>query len=157
MKLPRLAAISLLVLTSFAATNVTPSKTELETMYDKAFREFDANRYEAALKALDAIDARQPDLAESQNLRGVVLMRKGDYDKAEKALHKALEIEPKFWNAQFNLSEIPFLKKDWPEARNRFEALIAGNSEEMKGETSLLIQYKIFLTFVLQGKENMVD
>ncbi len=157
MKIRRIAAISLLVLSSFAATNVAPSKTELETMYDKAFSEFDANHYDEALKALDAIDARQPDLAESQNLRGVVLMRKGDYNKAEAALRKALDIEPKFWNASFNLAEIPFLKKDWAEARNRFEALVAGNSDEMKGETSLLIQYKILLTFVLQGRENMVD
>lgn len=157
MKIPRLIAISLLVLSSFAATGVKPSKPELETMYDKAFREFDANHYDAALKALDAIDARQPDLAESKNLRGVVLMRKGEYDKAEKALRKALEIEPKFWNASFNLAEIPFLKKDWAEARNRFEVLVAGDSEEMKGETSLLIQYKILLTFVLQGKEKMAD
>ncbi len=157
MKIPRLAAFALLVLSSFAATGVAPTKTELEGMYDKAFREFDANHYDEALKALDAIDARQPDLAESKNLRGVILMRKGDYGKAEAALKQALEIEPKFWNASFNLSEIPFLKKDWAEARNRFEALVAGNSDEMKGETSLLIQYKILLTFVLQGKENMVD
>jgi tetratricopeptide (TPR) repeat protein len=157
MKIRHIAAISLLVLSSFAATNVAPSKTELETMYDKAFSEFDANHYDEALKVLDAIDARQPDLAESQNLRGVVLMRKGDYNKAEAALRKALDIEPKFWNASFNLAEIPFLKKDWAEARNRFEALVAGNSDEMKGETSLLIQYKILLTFVLQGRENMVD
>ncbi len=157
MKIPRILAIALLVLSSFAATGVAPSKTELETMYDKAFREFDAGQYDEALKSLDAIDARQPDLAESENLRGVVLMRKGDYDKAETALRKALEVEPKFWNASFNLAEIPFLKKDWAEARNRFEALVAGNSDEMKGETNLLIQYKILLTFVLQGKENMVD
>ncbi|MGI8430787.1 MAG: tetratricopeptide repeat protein, partial [Chthoniobacterales bacterium] len=157
MKLPRLVAVSLLVFSSFAATGVTPAKTELETMYDKAFREFDANHYDEALKALDAIDARQPDLAESQNLRGVVLIRKREYDKAQAALRKALEIEPKFWNAQFNLAEIPFLKRDWAEARNRFEALVAGNSSEMKGETSLLIQYKILLTFVLEGKESMVD
>ena len=83
MKIPRLVAISLLVFSSFAATGVTPSKTELEKMYDKAFREFDANHYDEALKALDAIDARQPDLAESQNLRDVVLMRKGDHEKAD--------------------------------------------------------------------------
>ena len=41
-------------------------------MYDKAFREFNANNFPQALKELDAIDARQPDLAESQNLRGVI-------------------------------------------------------------------------------------
>lgn len=157
MKIPRVLVIALLVLSSFAASGAVPTKSELETMYDKAFREFDANHYDAALKALDAIDARQPDLAESQNLRGVVLMRKGDYGKAEAALRKALKIEPKFWNASFNLAEIPFLKKDWPEARNRFEALMSGDSDRMKGETGRLIQYKILLTFVRQGRENMVD
>ncbi|HEY5036238.1 MAG TPA: tetratricopeptide repeat protein, partial [Chthoniobacterales bacterium] len=158
MKIVPIAVLSLLVLSSFAATTVAPTKSELETMYDKAFREFDANHYDAALKALDAIDARQPDLAESENLRGVVLMRQGKYDAAEKAMRKALDIDPKFWNAKFNLAEIPFLKKDWGEARNRFEALVAGgDSGNMRPETKLLIQYKVLLTFVLQGKENMVD
>ena len=91
------------------------------------------------------------------NLRGVVYMRQGKYDEAEKTLRKALSIEPKFWNASFNLAEIPFLKKDWSEARNRFEALLAGEHSGLRPETSQLIQYKILLTFVLQGKENMVD
>jgi len=126
-------------------------------MYDKAFRAFDAANYNDALTALDAIDARQPDLAESLNLRGVVYMRQGKYDRAEATLRKALSIEPKFWNAGFNLAEIAFLKKDWPEARNRFEVLIARENEGMQTEMSQLIQYKILLTFVLQGKENMVD
>ena len=110
-----------------------------------------------ALATLDTIDARKPDLAESLNLRGVVYMRQGRYDEAEKTLHKALSIEPKFWNASFNLAEIPFLKKDWAEARNRFEALTADEHDGLRPETSQLIDYKILLTFVLQGKENMVD
>ena len=63
-------------------------------MYDKAFRAFDAANYDEALAALDAIDARQPDLAESLNLRGVVYMRQGKYDRAEATLRKALSIEP---------------------------------------------------------------
>src|SRR4051794_2132940 len=90
MKIRKFATITLLVLSSFAANSVAPSKTELESMYDKAFREFDANNYDGALKDLDAIDARQPDLAESQNLRGVILMRYKDYANAETALRKAL-------------------------------------------------------------------
>ncbi len=77
MKIRKLAVIACLVFSSFAADNVAPSKAELEAMYDKAFREFDANNFSEALKDLDAIDARQPDLAESQNLRGVILMREG--------------------------------------------------------------------------------
>src|ERR1700704_6596891 len=101
MKLRKIGIVAVLVFSSFAASNVAPSKAELEAMYDKAFREFDANNFTEALKDLDAIDARQPDLAESQNLRGVILMRQGIYDKAEAALQEALRIDPKFWNARF--------------------------------------------------------
>jgi tetratricopeptide (TPR) repeat protein len=157
MKIRKIAAITVLVLSSFAANNVAPSKAELETMYDKAFREFDANNFPEALKQLDAIDARQPDLSESQNLRGVIFMRQGIYDKAEAALHEALRIDPKFWNARFNLAEIPFLKRDWPEARNRFQDLLSNNISDLQGEAAQLIQYKILLTYLLEGKENMVD
>ncbi|MFL6514990.1 MAG: tetratricopeptide repeat protein [Chthoniobacterales bacterium] len=157
MKIRKIAAISVLVLSSFAANNVAPSKAELEGMYDKAFREFDANNFPEALKQLDAIDARQPDLAESQNLRGVIFMREGIYDKAEAALHEALRIDPKFWNARFNLAEIPFLKKDWPEARTRFQELLSTNVSDLQGEAAQLIQYKILLTYLMEGKENMVD
>src|SRR5216684_4144928 len=157
MKIRTTAAIAFLVLGSFAADNVAPSKSELEAMYDKAFRAFDANNFPEALKQLDAIDARQPDLAESQNLRGVILMREGIFDKAEAALHEALRIDPKFWNARFNLAEIPFLKKDWPAARERFQGLLSSNASELQGEATQLIQYKILLTYLLEGKENMVD
>jgi tetratricopeptide (TPR) repeat protein len=157
MKIRKIAAIAVLVLSSFAANNVAPSKAELEAMYDKAFREFDANNFPEALKQLDAIDARQPDLAESQNLRGVIFMREGIYDKAEAALHEALRIDPKFWNARFNLAEIPFLKKEWGEARTRFQELLSNNSSDLQGEAAQLIQYKILLTYLMEGKENMVD
>jgi tetratricopeptide (TPR) repeat protein len=157
MNIRKFATITVLVFSSFAANNVAPTKAELESMYDKAFREFNANNYPEALKDLDAIDARQPDLAESQNLRGVILMRQASYDQAETALQKALAADPKFWNARFNLAEIPFLRKNWAEARKRFEALLQGNSAELQGDATQLIQYKILLTYLLEGKENMVD
>src|SRR5437763_1892427 len=156
MKLRTSAAMAVLVLGSLAADNVAPSKAELEAMYDKAFRAFDANNFPEALKQLDAIDTRQPDLAESQNLRGVIMMRQGIYDKAETALREALHIDSRFWNARFNLAEIPFLKKDWAEARNRFQELLSSNASELQGEATQLIQYKILLTYLLEGKENMV-
>ena len=157
MNIRKFATITVLVLSSFAATNVAPTKAELESMYDKAFREFNAANYPQALKELDAIDSRQPDLAESQNLRGVILMRQAQYAEAEAALQKALATDPKFWNARFNLAEIPFLRKEWAEARKRFEGLLQGNASELQGDAAQLIQYKILLTYLLEGKENMVD
>src|SRR5438093_7138157 len=83
MKILQFAAIPLLVFGTIAANDVAPSNSELEAMYDKAYRAFDAANYVQALKELDAIDARKPDLAASQNLRGVVYMRQGLYDKAQ--------------------------------------------------------------------------
>jgi len=157
-----MAAVAALVLRlftadSFGAENVAPTKAELEEMYNGAFRAFDSNKFEEALKQLDAIDARQPDLAASKNLRGVILMRQGNYDQAEAALQDAARIDPKFWNARFNLAEIPFLKKDWPEARNRFEQLLSSGESDLAKEASQLIQYKILLTYLLEGNDSMVD
>jgi tetratricopeptide (TPR) repeat protein len=157
-----MAAVAALVLRSFAADsfaaeNVAPTKAELEEMYNAAFRAFDSNKFAEALKQLDAIDARQPDLAASKNLRGVILMRQGNFDQAEAALKDASRIDPKFWNARFNMAEIPFLKKDWAEARNRFEQLLSTGESDLAKEASQLIQYKILLTYLLQGKNDMVD
>jgi Flp pilus assembly protein TadD len=157
MRILKITAVVALALSSFAAENVAPTKTELEEMYNKAFRDFDANNFPQALKELDAIDARQPELAPSQNLRGVILMRQGIYDKAEAALLEAARIDPKFWNARFNLAEIPFLKKEWAEARKRFEQLLSSSQSDLASEASQLIQYKVLLTYLLEGKENMVD
>jgi tetratricopeptide (TPR) repeat protein len=157
MRIWGIAAIAALAITSFGAENIAPTKSELEEMYKKAFREFEANNFSQALKELDAIDARQPDLAASQNLRGVILMRQGVYDKAEAAMLEAARIDPKFWNARFNLAEIPFLQKNWVEARNRFQKLLSSSQSDLASEATQLIQYKILLTYLLEGKENMVD
>src|SRR5215831_8707874 len=150
-------ALRLFAADSFAAENVAPTKAELEEMYNAAFRAFNSNKFSEALKQLDAIEARQPDLAASKNLRGVILMRQGNYDQAEAALQDAARIDPKFWNARFNMAEIPFLKKDWTEARNRFEQLLSSGESDLAKEASQLIQYKILLTYLLEGKDNMVD
>src|SRR5205809_4487655 len=162
MRLWGMAAVAALVVGSFAANlfaadNVAPTKAELDEMYNAAYKAFDSKHLPEALKQRDAIDARQPDLAASKNLRGVILMRQGNYDQAESALQEAARIDPKFWNARFNLAEIPCLKKDWAEARKRFEQLLSSGESDLAKEASQLIQYKILLTYLLEGNGNMVD
>ncbi len=156
MKIGTSTALCFVALSSFAATIVAPSKSELAAMYDKAAGELGASNYDAALKELDAIDARQPDLAEVQNLRGVVLMQKGEYDQAEAALRKALEIDPKFLHASFNLADLPFLKKDWAQARDRFDALRESVPGELQEAIIPLIEYKILLTVLFENKEEKI-
>jgi Tfp pilus assembly protein PilF len=157
MRIWKIAAIAALGLTSFAADNVAPTQAEIADMYNAAYKAFDLKKFPEALKQLDAIDARPPVLAASKNLRGVILMRQGNYDQAEAALTEAEQIDPKFWNARFNLAEIPFLKKDWAEARKRFEQLLSTGGSELAKDSSQLIQYKILLTYLMEGKANMVD
>jgi len=82
-------------------------------------------------------------------------MRLAEYGKAETALRKAREIDPDFWEARFNLAEVPFLTQDWTEARRRFTALAAEPNDHLDGAASDLIQFKILLTFLLEGKEKM--
>ncbi|HEY3663705.1 MAG TPA: tetratricopeptide repeat protein [Chthoniobacterales bacterium] len=147
------AAIFFLVLSSFAASTVAPTKSELEAMYADAAQELNAGHYRDALKKLDAIDERQPDLAAAQNLRGVALMRLKEYRNAETALHKARSIDPSFWEAQFNLAEVPFLAGNWTLARSRLEDLIAEPNEHVEEATRDLIQFKILLTCLIEGKE----
>ena len=149
------AAIFFLVLSSFAANVVAPTTSELEDMYSAAAQELDAGHYREALEKLDAIDARQPDMAAAQNLRGVAWMRLAEYRQAETALRKAREIDPDFWEARFNLAEVPFLTQDWTEARRRFTALAAEPNDHLDGTTSDLIQFKILLAFLLEDKEKM--
>src|SRR6266446_5763537 len=118
MRLWGMAAVAALVLASFAAKsfaaeNVAPTKAELEETYNAAYRAFDAKKFSEALKQLDVIDARQPDLAASKNLRGVILMRQGNYDQAEAAFQEAARIDPKFLNfmapitPEFNTGNAP--------------------------------------------------
>jgi Flp pilus assembly protein TadD len=157
MRIWKMTAVVALGFSSFAADNLAPTRAELEEMYNAAYKAFDSKKFSEALKQLDAIDARQPDLAASKNLRGVILMRQGNYDQAEAALQEASRIDLKFWNARFNLAQIPFLKKDWTEARQRFEQLLSGGESDLAKEASQLIQYKILLTYLMEGKGNMVD
>src|SRR5438270_12001426 len=50
MNIRKFAAISLLVFGTIAANDVAPSNSELEAMYDRAYRAFDAADYVQALK-----------------------------------------------------------------------------------------------------------
>jgi Flp pilus assembly protein TadD len=134
------------------AITVAPTRAEVEAMYSAAAQELEAGNYAASLEKLDALDARQPDLAAAKNLRGVALMRMGEYGRAEKALQKARELDPDFWEARFNLAEAPFLAKNWTEARDRFLALAKEPDEEARGATAELIQFKILLTYLEQDK-----
>ncbi|CAN5600069.1 hypothetical protein BH20VER3_BH20VER3_18210 [soil metagenome] len=147
------AVIFFLALSVLGAGVVAPTKSDVEAMYAAAAQELNAGHYHEALGKLDELEARQPDVAAAQNLRGVAWMRLREFRKAETALRKARELDPNFWEARFNLAEVPFLSGNWAEARRRFTALLAEPNDRWQGATGDLMQFKILLTYLLEGQE----
>jgi Flp pilus assembly protein TadD, contains TPR repeats len=77
----------------------------------------------AALKLVDEADQTDPNQAATINLRGEILMQQEQFDQAEAAFKKAAKLDPKLREAQYNLAQIPFKKKEYAKARDRFETL----------------------------------
>jgi Tfp pilus assembly protein PilF len=71
---------------------------------------------------------RGPEQSASLNLRGEVLPRAEGFDGAEREFQKALKADPKLRDAQYNLAQVPFKKKEYTKARDRFEALFSTTS-----------------------------
>ena len=47
-------------------------------------------------------------------------MQQAQFDDAEAAFKKAARLDPKLRDAQYNLAQIPFKKKEYAKARDRF-------------------------------------
>src|SRR5437870_2768519 len=88
------------------------------------------------------------------NLRGEILMQQQQFDQAEAAFKKAAKLDPKLSEAQFNLAQIPFKKKDYAKARERFETLYKRTPGGDKNQSAELIKFRIYLTLLLEGKES---
>ena len=80
-------------------------------------------------------------------------MEDGNYDEAEEAFVQATKTDPKFREAQYNLAQIPFKKKDYAKSRERLEALFAQTPGGEKNQAAQLIKYKIFMTLLLEGND----
>src|SRR5438034_5500442 len=81
-------------------------------------------------------------------------MEQKQFDEAEAVFKRAAKLDPKFREAQYNLAQIPFKKKDYAKARERFEALFERTPGGDKNQASQLIKFKIYMTLLLDGKES---
>ena len=108
----------------------------------------------AALKLVDEADQAVPNQAATINLRGEILRQQGQFDQAEAAFKKAAKLDPKLREAQYNLAQIPFKKKEYAKARDRFETLYKRTPGGDKNQAAELIKFKIYMTLLLEGKES---
>jgi tetratricopeptide (TPR) repeat protein len=117
----------------------------------QAFRQRD---FATALKLIDEADNADPNQPATVNLRGEILMQQGKFDDAENAFEKAAKLDPKLRDAQYNLAQIPFKKKDYAKAQDRFETLYKRIPGGEKNQAAELIKFKIYMTLLMEGKES---
>ncbi|MBI5259473.1 MAG: PEP-CTERM system TPR-repeat protein PrsT [Burkholderiales bacterium] len=80
--------------------------------------------FDAALKAIDALEKKQADSPVPAQLRGRVYIAKQDLDNARKAFEQALAKDPKYLPAAAGLASIDMQQKKPDDAQARFQSIL---------------------------------
>jgi putative PEP-CTERM system TPR-repeat lipoprotein len=83
------------------------------------------NQPDAALKAIANLEKKQPGNPVSHNLRGGVLLGKGDSNGARKSFEQALALNPAFLPAANALAQLDLRENKPDDARKRYESVLA--------------------------------
>ncbi len=143
------AALELTTASERAAKN----KAFARSRFEQAQQAYQQRDFTAARKFIDDADAADPNQAAILNLRGEILLEQKEFDQAESEFKKAAKADSKFREAQYNFAQVPFKKKDYATARDRFEALFSRTTGGDKNQAAQLIKFKIYMTLLLEAKE----
>lgn len=81
--------------------------------------------YDKALKAIDALEKKQPGKPLAADLRGRTLLGKRDVAGARKSFELALSLDPTYFSAVTSLATLDLAEKKPQDAQKRFEAVLA--------------------------------
>lgn len=135
------------------AQPVPPGKAGGEVMLQMAFASYEAGNNTLALEQIDQAERLKPNVADAWNLKGAILLRQGDYNRAEVAFKRAVNLDPDLWAAKFNVAEIPFRRKDYATARKAFENLSIQTDRYKLAIEWELLQYKLVVCSLLMNDE----
>lgn len=93
--------------------------------------------YDKALKAIDALEKKQPDKPLAHNLRGSALIGKRDIEGARKSFERALSIDGASFAAAANLARLDLAEKKPEAAEKRFESVLAKNPKSAESLLAL--------------------
>ena len=96
-----------------------------------------AKQYDQALAAVERLEKKQGEKALPHNLRGTVLLGKGDKAAARASFEKALSLEPGFFPAAANLAQLDLADKKDDAAKNRFSALLKSDPKNVQALVAL--------------------
>jgi tetratricopeptide (TPR) repeat protein len=157
--LRRLAATALLA----ALPAITPqvahaglfssNKAQGAALLQQAYDAYQSGDYPGALRLIDQGEKLKPNQPDGWNLRGAVYLKQGQFAQAQAAFARAVAIDPNLWAAQFNLAEISFKQKNYRQSRTQFDALLAQTDHYKDHDRWELVQYKVFLSYLLMGDD----
>ncbi|HET7031573.1 MAG TPA: XrtA/PEP-CTERM system TPR-repeat protein PrsT, partial [Casimicrobiaceae bacterium] len=96
-----------------------------------------SRKFDAALDAIAALEKKQPDKALPHNLRGGVLVAKGDIAGARKSFERAAAIDPSDFTAASSLAKLDLAQKKPDDAKKRYDALLAKNPKNAQALLAL--------------------
>ncbi len=89
------------------------------------------NELDQALKAIDALEKKQPDKPVATNLRGRVQVLRKDNAAARISFEKSLAIDPGYFPALSSLAALDLVEKKPEAARARFEAFVKNDPKHV--------------------------
>ncbi len=139
---------------SGSAESFNELTTEYRAIIGQGMDRFQARDFTGALVAANKADQMRTPTVWSINLRGAVAIEQKKFDQGAAYCAAALDLDPTFFPARFNLCEVPFLQGKYAEARKMWEGLLTGypvgaNSTFHDGTPELLM-YRIFLCHLLE-------
>jgi Tfp pilus assembly protein PilF len=114
---------------------------------ERVLADYEAKNYDEALARLEKLRDRDPADPLLLNLMGSVYTKKQNYQKAEKAFRQALDLEPGFFPAAYNLGELLFLQEKYALAREYYQTMRATDYRHE------LLQFKVALCDILAGEK----
>lgn len=137
-----------LALSRMAAGDTARGTAELEAAADMAgsplqtdvalvYALLSKQQYDKALKAVDALEKKQPDNPLAHNLRGGVYVGKQDFASARKAFEKALSLQPGYYPAAANLAQLDLRDKNPQAARGRFDGILAADKNNVSAMVAI--------------------
>ena len=141
-----LAAVIFCTATALAQLSTPDAEEAKRIAIERVLADYEEKNYDEALARLEKLRDRDPADPLLLNLMGSVYTKKQNYQKAEKAFRQAIDLEPGFFPAAYNLGELLFLQEKYALAREYYQTMRATDYRHE------LLQFKVALCDILAGE-----
>jgi tetratricopeptide (TPR) repeat protein len=115
-----------------------------------AERQYQQEKFDAALASLDGFEKSSAPTATSLDLRGCIYMEQQKFDEAKKAFEAAHNADPAIFAPRLHLGDLLLRQKKVPEAREVYQVLLKETNILMSSER---LRFAILLTYLGEHDE----